>query len=292
MSVNTQVVFTPYEVKACLMDEERTRNLQTAIIDTVKKGDVVLEAGGGTGVLSMFALQAGAKHVYVIEFSPRFTNIIRTMAKANGFEDRITVINGDATETDIPENVDVYMSELLCTGLFNEPQIQAYNNCRRFFKEDTLCIPRSVKSTIEFTNANEYMYGLKINFDSYLAKDIGHHALTSANEYMNMKFDGSFVDPKIRQGGYVTPITQGEINSMVIRSSAVLSDDVDAGQTDFLFNPELIFFKNTWTMGTDISEAVTQEIPNFVIGKDTSVVDFEIEYEAGCDTLDVNMRVF
>ncbi len=43
MSVNTGVAFTSYEVKDCLFDHDRTVNLQNAIKDTVKEGDVVLD---------------------------------------------------------------------------------------------------------------------------------------------------------------------------------------------------------------------------------------------------------
>lgn len=47
----------------------------------------MLDVGCGTGILSMFAARAGAKHVYGIECS----NIIeqaREIVQANGFADR------------------------------------------------------------------------------------------------------------------------------------------------------------------------------------------------------------
>ena len=280
-----KVVFTSYEIKDCLFDHTRTLNLEEAINKTVKDGDIVLEAGGGTGILSMFALKAGAKHVYVIELSARFTQVIREIAKLNGFEDRITVINGDATETDIPEKVDVYISELLCTGLFNEPQVQAYNNCRRFFTPDTKCIPSQVVSKIQFVGANEYVYGINVAVDSYLAEDIPHTVKTDTSRYMHIKFNGKHVNPHINEEGTVRPLdgVKGRLNAAIITSIAQLAKGVVAEQTKFLFNPELIFFKNTDSDGV--------VVPDYDLC-DTKWIDYKIEYIAGGDTRDIKLRVW
>ena len=274
-----QVDFTPYEIKACLFDEERTKNLKKAICEQIREGDVVLEAGGGTGILSMFALQCGAKHAYIIELSPRFCGRIRAIAKANGFEDKITVICGDACSTDVPEKVDLYISELLCTGLFFEPQIQAYNNLRRFFKEDTKCIPISVTSTIALANADTRTQGVEIDVDSYVASDVLHDVLSYPTVYMTRDFNGQYVNPNISHQGEVD-ITASNIacNAVIITTTAKLAPSITAGATKFLFNPELIFLK-----GIGVDQLYI---------KDQNFADYEIDYVAGCDTLDVKMRVW
>lgn len=278
--MSNQVSFTPYEIKDCLFDTERTKNLKRAICEQIKEGDIVLEAGGGTGILSMFALQCGAKHAYIIELSSRFCGRIRAIAKANGFEDKITIICGDACATDVPEKVDLYISELLCTGLFFEPQIQAYNNLRRFFKEDTKCIPMSVTSTIALVDADVDTQGVTIDVDSYVASDIPHDKLTEDQQYMKIIFDGNEVDPRIHDQNSFTMCCTGDVrcNAIVISTTAMLSQSIKAGATKFLFNPELIFLK-----ALDLSPVERN-------AKWTA--DYEIEYIAGCDTLDVELRVW
>ena len=276
--MGNQVSFTPYEIKDCLMDVERTENLKAAIFATVKSGDVILEAGGGTGILSFFALQAGAKHAYIIELSPRFCDVIRDIAAMNGYEDKITVICGDATCTDIPIRVDVYISELLCTGLFNEPQIQAYNNLRRFTKSTTKYIPTSIESQIKFVEADTRKYGLRIDCDSYLAEDISHTDMTESQTYMTIKFDGKEIKELINYESAALLLQPGEVNAAVISTTAMLNKTIKAEKTKFLFNPELIFL--------DIYKIIDNTNNLY------EPMDFQINYNCGCDTKDIDINVW
>ena len=51
----------------CLFDKKRTLAFYNAIKKSVKKDDVVVDMGTGSGVLAMFAIDAGAKRAYAIE---------------------------------------------------------------------------------------------------------------------------------------------------------------------------------------------------------------------------------
>ena len=55
-------------------------------------GKVVMDVGCGSGLLSMFAAQAGAKKVYAVEASNMAVNA-RKLIKANGFSKVIEVIH-------------------------------------------------------------------------------------------------------------------------------------------------------------------------------------------------------
>lgn len=72
-----------------LKDEVRTLTYRQALTQNahVIKDKVVLDVGCGTGILSMFAAQSGAKHVYAVDCSDIIDQAMR-IAAANGFKDR------------------------------------------------------------------------------------------------------------------------------------------------------------------------------------------------------------
>ena len=53
-----------------LGDRVRLRAYDEAMRRTVRPGDVVVDVGAGTVVLSLLALRHGASHVYAIEGAP------------------------------------------------------------------------------------------------------------------------------------------------------------------------------------------------------------------------------
>lgn len=102
-----------------LNDQVRMNAFEQAIQDVVKLGDVVCDFGTGSGVLAMLACRAGARRVYAIDRS----NFIKTAAKlceSNGFADRITFLKSDARSVNLPEPVDVLISEWLGNAALEE----------------------------------------------------------------------------------------------------------------------------------------------------------------------------
>ena len=61
------------------------------------EGKIVLDVGAGTGILSIFAAKAGAKHVYAVEYANIAYHAIKII-KDNGLDDKITVIKGKIEE--------------------------------------------------------------------------------------------------------------------------------------------------------------------------------------------------
>ena len=98
--------------RAVIGDEIRLDAQVRAIEETVKPGDVVVDLGAGTGVLSLFAARAGARRVYAVERHD-IIQVAREVVRANGFEGVIECMQVDATTIELPEEVDVVMGDVI-----------------------------------------------------------------------------------------------------------------------------------------------------------------------------------
>ncbi len=118
-----------------LEDSVRTSTYHQAILQNraAFEGKVVMDLGAGSGILSFFAAQAGAKRVYAVEASGMAAKA-DMLARANGFGDVITVINSKIEEIDsLPEAVDVIVSEPMGVMLFHERMIESFLYARNKF---------------------------------------------------------------------------------------------------------------------------------------------------------------
>jgi protein arginine N-methyltransferase 1 len=127
-----------------LYDKIRCDAYREAIRRTVKPGDVVVDLGAGTGLLSFFALQAGARHVYAIEMSG-IADATAELIEANGYRGRITLIRKNSKRVRLPERCDVLVTETLSSFCFDtENAIEFVADAReRFLKPGGRIIPES-----------------------------------------------------------------------------------------------------------------------------------------------------
>jgi type I protein arginine methyltransferase len=110
-----------------LKDSVRTRAYMRAIEDNPEcfKDKIVLDIGCGTGILSIFAARAGAKHVYAIE-NAEIALYAREIIKRNGFEKTITVVKGKMEEVKLPvDKVDIIISEWMGYFLLYESMLDS-----------------------------------------------------------------------------------------------------------------------------------------------------------------------
>lgn len=106
-------MYAEFEVhRSMIRDRVRTDAFERAIKATVRPGDVVLDVGAGSGILSMFAARAGARRVYAVE-QTSIAVLAEELILANGLADIVRVIHGDAMEVEPLEPVDVLVSEWL-----------------------------------------------------------------------------------------------------------------------------------------------------------------------------------
>jgi hypothetical protein len=136
-----------------LNDRDRTAAYLQAIRETVCPGDVVVEIGAGTGVLSIAAALAGAKRVYAIEATGIAVTAERMIA-ANQVGDRVTLIQGWSTQVDLPERADVLISETIGDSIFEERILEGFRDAtRRFLKPDARLIPQRIEVFALLLNA-------------------------------------------------------------------------------------------------------------------------------------------
>lgn len=108
-----------------LNDKKRNLAYKEAISKAISQGhDVVLDIGSGTGILSMFAVQSGARKVYACEMSKTMFEMGQDVLKANKMEKLVHTLHKKSTEInvgeDIPERVSLVVTETLDCGLLGE----------------------------------------------------------------------------------------------------------------------------------------------------------------------------
>ncbi len=128
-----------------LLDEARMSSYRRAIEASVQPGDVVVDIGCGTGVLSFLACEAGAKTVYAIEAGP-IIDVARELAIDNGFADQIQFIESWSTNVDTAEPADVLITETIGSAGLDEGIIAWIADARlRLLKPDAVVLPERLR---------------------------------------------------------------------------------------------------------------------------------------------------
>eukprot|EP01104_Vermistella_antarctica_P000981 TRINITY_DN11053_c0_g1_i1.p1 TRINITY_DN11053_c0_g1~~TRINITY_DN11053_c0_g1_i1.p1 ORF type:complete len:342 (-),score=120.26 TRINITY_DN11053_c0_g1_i1:109-1134(-) len=110
-----------------IKDEVRTKSYRNAILQNKHtfKGKVVLDVGCGTGILCMFAAQAGAKQVIGVDCSD-IIDQAKEIVAANNFDNVITLVKGKIEEVELPvDKVDIIISEWMGYFLLYESMLNS-----------------------------------------------------------------------------------------------------------------------------------------------------------------------
>jgi len=145
---------------------------------------IVLDVGCGTGILSLFAARAGAKRVIAVDAS-NIAEKAEKIAKANNFENVITVIRGKIETISLPpdiEKVDIIVSEWMGYALLYESMLDSVLIARdRFLKPGGVMAPSQCQMMFGLCDGSE-IYKDRIGFweDVYgLSPFSGHPSTTS-----------------------------------------------------------------------------------------------------------------
>ena len=149
-----------------MKDTVRTRSYMNAIIrnSALFKDKIVLDVGCGTGILSLFASKAGAKHVYGIDCSD-IADQAKIIVRDNGKEDTVTILKGKVEEITLPvDKVDIIISEWMGYFLFYESMLDTVIYARdKWLVPGGLILPDRGTLSLAAIEDAEYKHG-KIDF--------------------------------------------------------------------------------------------------------------------------------
>ncbi|MGD9581449.1 MAG: 50S ribosomal protein L11 methyltransferase [Vampirovibrionia bacterium] len=140
-NVHINLINHHYMLKDCV----RVSAYRRAIENKVKPGKIAMDLGTGTGILAFIAAKAGAEKVYAIEKRSDMVALSKELAIENKIDDKIEYIVGNSAKIDtslVPQKVDVFISEILGSGIFEENVLEYTLDARdRFCTPDVDLIP-------------------------------------------------------------------------------------------------------------------------------------------------------
>lgn len=130
--------------KLMLGDRVRTSSYCKAIGRQVTAGDIVVDLGCGTGILSLAAARAGARRVYALEMT-RIALVAKRIIGDNNLQDVIQVIHQDSRSTELAEKADLLVSEWMGVHVLQENMLPALCDARkRLLRPGGRIIPEKV----------------------------------------------------------------------------------------------------------------------------------------------------
>lgn len=127
-----------------LLDEVRTNAFRRAIRHFVTPDSVVLDIGTGSGILSFFACEAGARRVYAIDAN-HSADLATFLTKYLGYADRVQVIHDHSTKIDLPEPADLLVTETLGAFGLDEHILNSVIDARtRLLRPGATIIPQRI----------------------------------------------------------------------------------------------------------------------------------------------------
>lgn len=132
-----------YHQKQMLTDHVRMNAYYSAVMQNRElfEGKVVLDVGTGSGILAIWAAKAGASRVYAIEYTDMAKHA-QALVAHNNVADVVQVMQTSLEDLELPEKVDIIISEWMGYFLLRESMLDSVIRARdRWLKDDGLMFP-------------------------------------------------------------------------------------------------------------------------------------------------------
>jgi len=180
-SVGEYPIYDELLYHAMTSDQARLARYQSAIEKFVKDKTVLDVGTGKDAILAKICADAGAKKVYAVEVMDTSYEQAKILLHKLGLEDKIQLVKGELTEIELPEKVDVCVSEIFGTIGGSEGAAVVLNDARRFLHSDGVVIPKRCITKIAAITLPDELHQLPgfTEVTAYYAEKIfeqvGHH---------------------------------------------------------------------------------------------------------------------
>lgn len=153
-----QNLYKPVQHISMLNDENRMTFYYNKIYkNSIINNKICCDLGSGTGILALFALLGGAKHVYIIENQLSMIDIIRYYLQIHEIDtSKYTIMQGWSTEVTLPEKVDILIHELIGEWGNGEQGLSYVSEFKsRNLKNGGIIIPDIIEVQLTLQHTNE-----------------------------------------------------------------------------------------------------------------------------------------
>jgi predicted RNA methylase len=214
-----------------LLDTDRVNAYKGAIDRYVRSGDIVLDCGIGSGILSIMAARAGAKCVYASAKNKKIYDVMKDAVKSSGFSNVINVIHSNAS-VHVGE-VDVAIMECIDSMMIGNQakQINALIN-RKVITNRTKVIPRRIYNMYEPVcfDFDFFDCHLPMVIQSPKAEERCVDKLGSVSSYAEYEFINK-VPLKCHYDGRFRIAKEGWLNALKFSTISNLTDEFFLGAT-------------------------------------------------------------
>jgi amino acid adenylation domain-containing protein len=179
-SVAEFFIYDHWLYQAMTNDVRRNMSYRAAVQRTVKD-KIVLDIGTGKdAILSRICVEEGAKRVYAVELLEETYLLAKACIEQLGLTEKITLIHGDVTKIELPELVDVCVSEIVGSIGGSEGAAEIINNARRLCKDDAVILPQRSTTHIAAVSLPEELRvdpgftDLSAHYVEQIFKQLGH----------------------------------------------------------------------------------------------------------------------